>query len=183
MFCIFLLKIWIADKNQWFWTNFHLSLMWVWWKVDHPSKCSSLSEALTSALPTLCCHRCFLSKMKSCKGKSGTFCRLQCNKWEFDVVNGIMMIRVKTKLMEMIILIKLWPPYHHQLYQHHYNRYHHHSPHPHHAQIGQALVGMDREESGPVLTPEEEECLRWKNNFHQHQPCSSVFSELPLQKL
>ena len=135
--------------------------MGVWRRVDHPSKCPSLSEALTSALPTLCCHRCFLSKMKSCKGKSGTFCRLQCNKWEFDVVNGIMMIRVKTELMEMIIIIKL--------------SHHHHAPN---AQIGQALVGMDREESGPVLTPEEEECLRWKNNFHQHQPCSSVFSEL-----
>jgi len=45
--------------------------------------------------------------------------------------------------MEMIIIIKL--------------SHHHHVPN---AQIGQALVGMDREESGPVLTPEEEECLR-----------------------
>ena len=83
--------------------------------------------------------------------------------------------------MEMIILIKLLPPYHDQLYhQDHYHQHynHNHCPHPHYAQIGQALVGMDREESGPVLTPEEEECLRWKNNFHQHQPWSSVFSEL-----
>ena len=87
--------------------------------------------------------------------------------------------------MEMIIIIKLSPPYHHQQYHqdhfHQYHPHHHHCPHPHHvpnAQIGQALVGMDREESGPVLTPEEEECLRWKNNFHQHQPWSSVFSEL-----
>ena len=61
--------------------------------MDHPSKCPSLSEALTSALPTLCCHRCFLSKIKSCKGKSGTFCRLQCEKWKFDdqsqdIING-----------------------------------------------------------------------------------------------
>ena len=90
--------------------------------------------------------------------------------------------------MEMIIIIKLSPPYHHQQYHqdhfHQYHPHHHHCPHPHHvpnAQIGQALVGMDREESGPVLTPEEEECLRWKNNFHQHQPCSSVFSELSFQ--
>ena len=78
--------------------------------------------------------------------------------------------------MEMIIIIKLSPPYHHQQYhQDHFHQYHphHHHHHQHHhaanAQIGQALVGMDREESGPVLTPEEEECLRWKNNFHQHQ--------------
>ena len=60
--------------------------------------------------------------------------------------------------MEMIIIIKL--------------SHQHHAPN---AQIGQALVGMDREESGPVLTPEEEECLRWKNNFHQHQFFIYVF--------
>ena len=40
--------------------------------------------------------------------------------------------------------------------------YHHHHGHGN-DQIGPTLVGMDREDSAPVLTAEEEECLRWIN--------------------